>query len=139
VAGPPDDVLMLLTEPDAISRWAPIGFDVVDWDGVRLMTGEHVRVRGRLAGRSLEFDVDVTQADDGRLVLTAVGPIRLDVEYTARPLESGSDVLASVTVSGRGFIGGALARATDALLASGALGVAVDRLARELEPALALS
>jgi hypothetical protein len=127
---------MLLTEPDAISRWAPIAFDVVDWDGDRLVAGEHVRVRGRLAGCSLEFDVDVAQAGDGRLRLTADGPIHLDVEYCARALASGSDVLASVTVSGRGLIGGTLARATDALLASGALSVAVDRLARELEPAL---
>jgi hypothetical protein len=36
VAGLPDDVLTLLTELDAISRWAPIAFEVVDWDGQRL-------------------------------------------------------------------------------------------------------
>jgi hypothetical protein len=135
----PDDVLMLLTEPDAISRWAPIDFDVVDWDGDRLMAGEHVRVQGRLAGQALEFEVDVEQADNGRLVLTASGPIQLDVEYHARELDEGSELRASVNVSGRGLLGRVLAQATDALLASGALRAAVDRLAREFdfEPALA--
>jgi hypothetical protein len=138
VAGVPGDVLILLTELDAISRWAPIAFDVVDWDGERLVAGEHVRVRGRLAGRSLDFEVDVAEADDGRLVLTAIGPIRLDVEYHALASERGSEVRASITVSGRGLIGRMLAQATDALLASGALHAAVDRLAREFEPTLAV-
>ncbi len=141
VPAPPDDVLMLLTQPDAISRWAPIDFDVVDWEGGRLMTGEHVRVQGRLVGQSLEFEVDVEQADNGRLVLTASGPIQLDVEYHARELDEGSELHASVTVTGRGLLGRVLAQATDALLASGALRTAVDRLARELElvePALAV-
>lgn len=138
VAGLPDDVLTLLTELDAISRWAPIAFDVVDWDGERLVAGDHVRVRGQLAGRSLEFEVDVADADDGRLVLSAIGPIRLDVEYKALALDSGSEVRASITVSGRGLTGRVLARATDALLASGALRATVDRLAREFEPALAV-
>jgi hypothetical protein len=32
VAGLPGDVLMLLTEPDAIARWAPIAFEVVDFE-----------------------------------------------------------------------------------------------------------
>ncbi len=134
----PSDVLMVLTEPDAISRWAPIAFEVIDWEGERLRAGEHVRVQGRLAGQSLEFEVDVTEADDGRLVLTATGPIRLDVEYHALALENGSELRASVDVSGRGFFGRLLAQATDALLASGALRTAMDRLAHELEPALAV-
>ena len=134
VAGPPDEVLELLTEPDAISRWAPIEFTVVNWHGERLSAGERVHVRGALAGRSLDFVVDVTEVNDGRLVLTAIGPIRLDVEYRALAREDGSDVRASVDVSGRGLLGGLLARATDALLAAGALTMAVDRIARELEP-----
>ena len=92
---------------------------------------------GSLAGRSLEFVVDVAEADDGRLALSASGPIRLDVEYHALARDDGSDVRASVDVSGRGLIGGLLARATDALLAAGALTMAVDRIAREFEPALA--
>ena len=79
VAGLPDEVLALLTEPSSIAGWAPVEFDVVDFRGRRLTAGDRVRVRGRLAGRSVDFE-DVSEADDGRLVLTAVGPIRLDVE-----------------------------------------------------------
>jgi hypothetical protein len=137
VGGFPDEVLALLTEPDAIARWAPIPFDVVDFDGERLLAGDRLRVRGGLGGRSLEFEVQVAEAEDGRLVLTASGPIRLDVEYLAIALEYGSEVRASVDVSGRGLMGRVLAQATDALLATGVLSTAVGRMARELEPALA--
>ena len=136
VAGLPDEVLALLTEPNSIARWAPVAFDVVDFDGRRLAAGDHVRVRGSLAGRSVEFEVDVSQADDGHLVLTAVGPIRLDVEYLAVAAAEGSEVHASITVTGQGLMGRILAQATDALLAAGALRKAVDRIAGELEPAL---
>jgi hypothetical protein len=138
VAGLPDEVLALLTEPNAIARWAPIDFNVVGFDGPRLRAGDHVRVLGSLAGRSLEFAVDVADAEDGRLVLTAVGPIRLDVEYLATPLGDGTQVRASVTVSGRGLMGRLLAQATDALLAAGALSSAVGRIARELDAAPAI-
>jgi hypothetical protein len=137
VAGFPDEVLMLLTEPEAIARWAPIAFELVDFDGERLAAGDRVWVQGRLAGRSIEFEVEVSEADNGHLVLTAIGPIRLDVEYLATASDNGSEVRASVTVSGRGLMGRALARATDALLASGALRTAIDRIASELEPACA--
>jgi hypothetical protein len=137
VAGLPDDVLALLTEPEAIARWAPISFDVVDFDGDRLRAGDRVRVRGALAGHSLEFDVGVAEADGGCLTLTATGPITLDVEYIAVATEDGSDVRATVAVSGRGLIGRVLAQATDAMLAAGALSSAVGRIAREFEPALA--
>jgi hypothetical protein len=137
VAGLPDEVLALLTEPEAIARWSPIEFGLVGFGGERLRAGDRVRVRGPMASRSLEFDVDVSEADDGRLVLTAVGPIRLDVEYLAIAVEDGSEVRASVAVSGHGLAGRVLARATEALLAAGALRTAVRRIARELEPALA--
>lgn len=137
MAGLPDEVLELLTEPGAIARWAPVAFDIVDLQGERLAAGDHVRVHGCLAGRSLEFEVEVAEADHGHLVLTAIGPIRLDVEYLAIASENGSDVRASITVSGRGLMGRVLAQATDALLASGALRTAVNRIAGEFEPALA--
>jgi hypothetical protein len=135
MAGDPDEVLTLLTEPDSIARWSPIEFDVVDYCGERLRPGDRVRVAGRLAGRSLAFDVDVAQADSGHLALTATGPIRLDVDYHAIATAGrGSDVRAKVTVSGKGLLGRVLAQATDALLASGALAMAVGRIAREFEP-----
>jgi hypothetical protein len=133
VAGEPDEVLAVLTEPDIIARWAPIDFELVDRRRERLRAGDHVRVRGFLAGRCLEFVVDVAVASAGRLSLTATGPIALDVEYVARPAQDGSLVQATVGVSGRGLIGRVLAQATDALLAAGALTAAITRIARELD------
>jgi hypothetical protein len=134
----PADVLAQLTSPDAISRWAPVPFDVVDWDGAHLRAGERVRVQGHLAGRKVAFEVDVSEADEDHMVLTATGPIRLDVEYHALPAARGSELRASINVSGRGLLGRLLAQATDALLAAGALRTAVERVAQQCEPALAV-
>jgi uncharacterized protein YndB with AHSA1/START domain len=50
VAVAPNQVLALLTEPEAIARWAPIDFELVDFEGQRLLAGDHVRVHGCLAG-----------------------------------------------------------------------------------------
>lgn len=130
--GPPDAVLGLLTDPDAIARWAPVGFEIVDYEGRRLIAGDRVRVRGALAGPSVSFDVDVAEADDGRLALTATGPIRLDVEYRVAARGECTELHASVTVSGNGLRGRLLARATETLLAAGALSSAVGRIAEQL-------
>jgi hypothetical protein len=137
VAGLPDEVLALLTEPEAIARWTPVPFELIDLDTDRLVSGSRARVLGRLAGRTLEFDVEVLAADHERLALVATGPISIDVEYMLRPAAHGSEVRASVSVRGSGLLGRILAQATDALLAAGALNVAVGRIGRELEPALA--
>jgi hypothetical protein len=137
VAGLPDEVLALLTAPDAIARWSPVEFELECFRGARLHAGDRVRVRGLLAGSRVEFDVLVAEAADGRLHLTATGPIRLDVEYRAVARDGGTALRASVAVSGQGLIGRVLARATDAMLAAGALRTALGRMARELEPALA--
>lgn len=134
MTGRPEDVMGLLTKPDAIARWAPIPFEVVDFTGNRLIAGDSARVRGGLAGRSLEFTVDIAEASNGRLALTASGPIAIDVEYVAEEIPDGSNVRARVEVSGRGLIGRVLAQATDALLAAGALRAAVSRIAHEFEP-----
>jgi hypothetical protein len=67
VAGLPDEVLALLTEPDAIARWSPVEFGIRAFEGDRLLAGDHVRVHGLLAGRRLEFDVEVAEAEDGHL------------------------------------------------------------------------
>ena len=72
-------------------------------------------------------------------MLTATGPIRIDVEYYAQALSSGSELRATINVSGRGLLGRLLAQATDALLAAGALRTAVNRIAHECEPAPALA
>lgn len=132
VAGPPAEVLSLLTEPEAIARWAPIPFELVDLTDRRLRPGTRARVSGGLAGRQLEFDVAVHEADNGRLALRASGPIEIDVEYVATAIETGSDLRASVSVTGRGLTGRILAKATDALLATGALSTAVRGIEREL-------
>jgi hypothetical protein len=137
VAGSPDEVLDLLTEPEAIARWAPIPFEVLELDGTRLRSGSHARVAGRLAGRAVEFDVDVLRASGERLELVAEGPISLGVRYLLRPSAGGSEVDASVSVQGQGLFGRVLAKATEALLAAGALRLSLERLAGELEPALA--
>ena len=134
MAGRPEDVMGVLTKPDAIARWAPIPFEVIDFNGDRLLAGDRARVRGGLAGRNLEFTVDVAEASDARLALTASGPIEIGVEYVAEAIPDGSNVRARVDVSGRGLIGRILAQATDALLAAGALRSAVSRIAHELEP-----
>src|SRR6516162_4286058 len=121
VPGSPAEVLVLLTEPEAIARWAPIPFELVAFDGARLEAGSRARVAGRLAGRSVEFDVDVLSATDDRLELVADGPISLGVEYRLHPVGAGSQVDASVSVEGSGLFGRLLAKATEALLAGGAL------------------
>jgi hypothetical protein len=55
----PARVLALLTEPDAIARWAPIAFDVLELDGGCLQEGSLARIVGPIAGRRLEFDVEI--------------------------------------------------------------------------------
>jgi hypothetical protein len=134
-SGTPDDVLDLLTEPGAIARWSPVPFKLVDLDQDRLSAGDRVRVRGELAGRGVEFLVDVAKAEDGHLALTATGPIRIDVDYRVVGDSRGSSLRARIGVVGSGLFGRVLAGATDALLAAGALRMAVDRIADELEPA----
>ena len=138
VTAPATDVLALLTEPDAIARWAPVPFEVLDLDGERLESGSRARVAGRLAGRSVEFDVDVLRASQDRLELVAQGPISIDVKYRVRPTGSSSEIDASIAVKGSGLFGRALAAATEALLAGGALRMSLERLARELRPAVAV-
>ena len=126
----PEAVLDVLTDPEAIARWAPLPFDVDDLDTPRLVTGSTARVSGRLAGRRVGFVVEVHEADDGRLSLAATGPVGLDVNYDLAATDTGSEVHASVSVrNGRGITGRLLAEATSALLSAGALSHAVSRLA----------
>ncbi|HUE25372.1 MAG TPA: SRPBCC family protein [Solirubrobacteraceae bacterium] len=137
IPGSPTEILELLTEPEAIARWAPVPFEVVALDGRRLQSGSQARVAGKLMGRSVEFDVDVLRATDDRLELVARGPISLDVRYRLRPAGERSRIEATVAVEGRGLLGRVLAKATETLLAGGALRMSLERLAGELQPALA--
>jgi hypothetical protein len=132
MAGRPEDVMSLLTRPEAIERWAPIPFEL-DFVGDQLVAGDTVVVRGGLAGRNLEFAVEIAEASGGRLALNAKGAIDIDVEYVAEPLPDGSNLRARVAVTGPGLIGRILAQAADALIAGGALRAAISGIARELE------
>jgi len=128
----PEAVLDVLTDPDAVARWAPLPFEVDDLDTPRLIGGSRARVSGRLAGRRVGFDVEVHEAAPGRLSLAAHGPVGLDVVYDLASTKGGSEVRASISVrSGRGITGRLLAEATNALLSAGALTHAVSRLAAE--------
>src|SRR3954471_16438561 len=86
----PDAVLDVLTDPDAIGRWAPLPFDVEDLDTPRLITGSPARASARLAGRRVGFEIEVHEAEPGRLTLVATGPIELDVAYDLSPAGDGS-------------------------------------------------
>ena len=132
VAARPEAVLDVLTDPDAVARWAPVPFDVDELGSPRLRRGSRARVSGRLAGRRVGFDVEVHEADAAALSLSAHGPVAFDVRYDLAAAGRGSEVRASVAVrNGRGLAGRLLAEATNALLAAGALDLAVGRIARE--------
>jgi hypothetical protein len=128
-------VLRALTEPQEIERWAPVPFELLELDTGRLATGSRALVHGRLAGRSVEFEVDVLEASNEHLSLVANGPVRINVDYALRPANEGSEVRATISVRGRGFIGRGLATAAEALLGAGALQCSIERLGRALEPA----
>jgi hypothetical protein len=131
VDAPPDAVLDVLTDPDAIASWAPVDFEVSDLNLRRLATGCRPRVEGRLGGVSVGFDVEVLEAGQDGLSLIAAGPVALDVRYDLEPADGGSEVRASIGVRpGRGFRGRILAEATSALLSAGALHTALDRIGR---------
>ena len=130
VEADPGVVLNVLTDTDACRRWSPVPFDLDGEAGDRLAAGARVRVSGRLVGRRVGFDVEVHEAADGRLALSAHGPVAFDVAYEARPAQGGSEVRASVSLrSAGGLFGRAAEQATAALLHAGALGLAVDRIA----------
>jgi hypothetical protein len=130
IAADPEVVLDVLTDPDACRRWSPVPFDVDCAGADRLAAGTRMRVSGQLVGRTVGFDVEVHEAGDGRLALSARGPVAFDVAYEARAAKGGSEVCASVSVrSGGGLFGRVAEQATAALLHAGALGVAVDRIA----------
>lgn len=124
----------VLTRPCSIASWAPVPFDVEGLKGDRLETGSRARVAGRLAGKELEFEVDVHEASADQLRLTASGPfVDLDVAYDIRPLDTWAQVTASIDVRGKGVLGRFVAKAVDGLLAGGALNQALSQLSEALE------
>jgi phosphate uptake regulator len=134
VKGQPEHVLEVLTDPSSARRWSPVGFELEDFDGDRLRSGSRAVLSGKLAGKGVSFDVHVIKASDGQLALRAIGPVEMDVAYDAIAAADGTELAASVAVrSAGGLIGRMLSSATDALLAGGALAIAVQGVAREVE------
>ena len=130
----PEQLLDVLTHPEEIRRWSPVDFDVDDLDGRRLSAGTRARVSGRLAGVAVSFDVAVHTADEGRLELSADGPIGLDVRYALAGGDCGAQLKASVSVRrGGGLAGRLVAGAAETLLSAGALEGATGRIARAAE------
>ena len=129
----PEAVLDVLTDPDAVARWAPLPFDVEDLDTPRLMTGSRARVSGRLAGRRVGFDVEVHEAEPRAPGARRRRPRRPRRRLRPRPpTGDGSEVRASISVrSGKGITGRLIAEATNALLSAGALTHAISRLAAQ--------
>ena len=126
--GDADRVLDLLTDPDAAGLWSPLDFAVEEIDGNRLQPGSRAVLSGRLAGRWVEFELDVFEADNGRLSLRATGPVTMDVHYEVQEAE----LIARVRVhGGSGIRGRLLSSAVDGMLAAGTLQVAVEAIARE--------
>jgi hypothetical protein len=134
-AARPNEVLDVLTDPDACTRWAPVAFELEEIGSQRtrrLRAGTEARVNGRLAGRRVGFDVRVHAADERGLTLAADGPVGFDVAYELAPTDAGSEVRASVSIrASRGLTGRLLAEATGALLSAGALETAISRIGRE--------
>src|SRR3954465_4483909 len=138
VKGQPEHVLAVLTDPSSARRWSPIGFELEQIEGDRLRSGARAVLTGKLAGKGVSFDVHVIKASDGQLELRAVGPVEMDVAYDAIAADDGTEVVASVAVrSAGGLFGRMISSATDALLAGGALNVAVQGVAREVERSFA--
>jgi hypothetical protein len=136
----PSQVLEVLTHPDQIRRWSPVDFDLDELEGRRLAAGSRGRVSGRLAGVPVSFDLEVRAAGDGRLELSAEGPVNLDVLYELSRDDAGAELNASLSMSrGGGLTGRIVANAAAALLKAGALDGATGRIARaaEARPGLA--
>ncbi|HEY1274554.1 MAG TPA: SRPBCC family protein [Thermoleophilaceae bacterium] len=135
----PSRVLEVLTHPEKIRTWSPIDFELDELDGRRLAAGTRGRVTGKLAGVTVGFDLEVHAAENGRLELSADGPVGLDVLYELIPDEVGAALNARVAVrKGGGITGRLIANATAALLAAGALEEAAGRIARVAEEPRAL-
>jgi hypothetical protein len=129
-----DQVMDVLTRPCSIASWAPVPFEVEGLKGDRLETGSVAKVAGKLAGKDLEFDIHVHNADCCNLRLTAVGPfVEMDVAYDISQSDEWAQVSASIDVKGKGVLGRFVAKAVEGFLAGGALNSALGQLARAAE------
>ena len=58
-----EQVLAVLTDPDAIRSWSPVSFELDGLAERALAAGSEARVSGSLAGLRVGFDVQVHAAD----------------------------------------------------------------------------
>ena len=137
----PSQVIRSLTDPEAAVRWSPVDFELRALGCAQLEAGATAQVAGRLAGREVTFDIEVVEADDGRLALHASGPVVVDVLYSV-DVDADSDGDSTVltahlkTSSGGGIRGRVMSTAADAL-APGLLQLAIDRIRRDVELSVA--
>lgn len=134
ISAQPPEVLAALTDPEFITLWAPVGFEVEGLRGGRLRGGSHAIVNGSFAGVAAEFQIDVLRADEEGLDLRARGPVDFEVAYRFVPERQGVIVDAKIKLGReQGLNARVLRAATGALLSGGALDRALGRLARELD------
>ena len=134
IGAEPPEVLRALTDPQFISLWAPVDFEVYGLRGRHLRDGSHAIVNGSLAGVAAQFEIDVLRADRAGLDLQASGPIDFEVAYRLVP-EGGGVIVDAEVKLGRetGLNARVLRAATGALLSGGALDRALGCLAREID------
>jgi hypothetical protein len=127
-------VLQVLTDPAACGRWAPVAFTTDQAPGERLRAGTRTRLRGRIAGRNVTFEVHVFAADERGVSLRATGPVRFEVDYRLTPAARRTLIEAQITLARtRGITGAIVARATSAVVDAGALRFALRAIAAEAE------
>ncbi len=134
IAAEPSEVLAALTDPEFITLWAPVDFELEGLRGRRLRSGSHVTISGSLAGVTAEFEIDVLRADEEGLDLRARGPVHFEVTYRFVPERQGTIIAARIKLDCEpGLNARVLRAATGALLSGGALDRALGQLARELD------
>jgi hypothetical protein len=121
-------VLDALTDRAACLSWCPVAVDV---DGPRrFCAGSQARISGSVVGRPVVFDLDVLTADARCFALCARGPFTIEATYRFEPdVAHGTNVRLEIrTSSPRGLTGRLAVGAVDALLGSGFMDVALDRI-----------
>ena len=121
VKGRPEAVLDVLTDPDAVARWAPMPFEVERLDAPAPRTRHNARVSGCLAGRRVGFDVEVHEAEATVSSSPPAGPSPSTSPTTCAPATTAPRSRPRSPSAGAASTAALLAQATDALLAAGAL------------------
>jgi hypothetical protein len=126
--GDPRHLVAVLTELDAIERWAPVPFDLLG-ARERLNEGDDLVVEGSLLGRKVHFRIEIDRADQTGLSLRASGAFDIDVDYRI-DLDAAS-VSARIETRARKPLARLLAGAANAMLGAGALEHVLRRVTRE--------